>query len=88
MSELNTVNMTATEIDNLKCDTERKLKVAQAALSEVELQELELSKSICELQLRRKGLQIAISKAKHIVRQLSLDIKIQTSEFWRAKDNR
>ena len=88
MTELNTVNMTATEIDNLKVSKEKELKIAQQDLYEVEMQELRLSKEIVNLQATKKDIQIAVSKAKHIVRTLNLDIKILVSEFWRAKDTR
>lgn len=88
MSELNTVNMTATEIDGLKVAREKELKIAQSVLNEVELKTLELSKEICKLQLDKKDLQIALTKAKHTAKTISLDVKILTSEFWRARDNR
>ena len=88
MSDLNTVNMTASQIDNMKVAREKELKIAQSVLHEVELRALELSKDICKLQLEKKDLQIAITKAKHTVRTMSLDVKILTSEFWAARDNR
>lgn len=88
MSDIDFTNMTASEIDNLKVEKEKELKIAQQALYEVELKELELAKQIVILQGQRKDLQIAISKARQIVRTLNLDIKIIISEFWRAKDGR
>jgi molybdopterin-biosynthesis enzyme MoeA-like protein len=86
--ELNTVNMTTSEIDNLKIEKEKELREAQKSLYEVELKELQLSKQIVDLQSQKKDFQIAASKARHIVRTLSLDIKILIAEFWRSKDNR
>lgn len=88
MSELNTANMTATEIDALKVEHEKSLKIAQNVLNEVEVKALVISKEICELQLEKKGFQIALVKAKHNVKTLSLDIRILTSAFWNARDNR
>ena len=86
--EIDFTNMTASEIDLLKVSKEKELKVAQANLHTVELQELELAKQIVILQGQRKDLQIAMSKARQIVRTLNLDIKITVSEFWRARDGR
>lgn len=82
------VNMTASQIDNLKVEKEKELQHAQLNLHEVEIKELELSKQIIILQGQKKDFQIAISKARQIVRTLSLDIKILVSQFWQAKDNR
>lgn len=83
-----TANMTASEIDALKVSKEKELQIAQNNLHIVEIKELELGKQIIDLQGQRKDLQIAASKAKQIVRTLSLDIKILISEFWAARDNR
>jgi len=89
MSVLNEYeNMTASQIDKLKCDKEKELQEAQKNLYEVEHEELLVSKRIIVLQGERKDYQIAMSKARQIVRTLNLDVKILTSEFWRAKDNR
>lgn len=86
--EYNFEAMTASQIDALKVEQEKKLKEAQNNLHIVELEELELAKQIVDLQSKRKTLQIAISKARQIVRTLNLDIKIITSAFWAARDNR
>ena len=81
-------NKTASEIDLLKVEKEKELQKAQANLHQVELEELEVGKQIILLQGKRKDLQIAMSKAKQIVRTLNLDVKILTSQFWQAKDGR
>jgi len=78
--------LTASEIDLLKVEVEKKLQQAQMALHIVEIEELELAKQIVLLQAQRKDLQIALSKARQVVRTLNLDIKIMTSAFWAAKD--
>jgi|DEB19_MinimDraft_2_1074335.scaffolds.fasta_scaffold126221_2 hypothetical protein len=86
--EYNFENMTCSEIDALKVEKEKELKSAQFNLHQVEVEELELAKQIVDLQSKRKTLQIAASKARQIVRTLNLDIKIITSAFWSARDNR
>jgi DNA-directed RNA polymerase len=89
MSVLNEYeNMTASQIDGLKVEKEKELQEAQNNLYEVEHEELLVSKRIVMLQAEKKDYQIAASKARQIVRTLNLDIKILTSEFWRARDNR
>lgn len=80
------MELTASEIDLQKVEKEKELRQAQAELHSVELAELELSKTIIQLQGKRKDLQIAISKARQIVRTLNLDIKILTSDFWAARN--
>lgn len=81
-------NMTASQIDQKKCEEEKNLLEAQDNLSKVEIEELELGKKIILLQADRKDLQVSISKGKQIVRELSANVRILTSKFWRAKDNR
>ena len=81
-------SMSATEIDNLKVEKEKELQKAQSDLHEVELKELEIAKKIVVLQGERKDYQISKSKARQIVRTITLDIKIIVSEFWQARDNR
>jgi uncharacterized ferredoxin-like protein len=85
---IDTANLTASQIDELKCAKEKELLSAQDNLHKIEVEELEIGKQIVLLQVKRKDLQIAISKARQIVRTLSLDTRILTSKFWAAKDNR
>jgi molybdopterin-biosynthesis enzyme MoeA-like protein len=86
--EYDFTNMTCSEIDALKVEKEKALQQAQSNLNCVEVEELELAKKIIDLQSKRKDLQIVASKARQIVRTLNLDIKIITSAFWAARDNR
>lgn len=81
-------NKTATEIDNLRTEKEKELLSAQDNLSKVEIKDLELAKQIVLMQAQRKDLQIAISKGKQAVKTLALDVRILTSKFFQAKDNR
>lgn len=81
-------NLTASQIDQKKCEEEKKLIEAQNNLHKVEIEELELGKQIIMLQAQRKDLQIAASKAKQIVRELAANVRIMTSQFWQARDNR
>lgn len=81
-------NMTASQISNIQVDKEKELLKAQDDLSKVEVEELEIGKQIVLLQVKRKDLQIAISKAKQIVKTLALDVRILTKKFWEVKDGR
>ena len=47
-------NLTASEIDTIKVEEEKKLKIAQANLNEVELQELEIAKQIIILRGKQR----------------------------------
>jgi hypothetical protein len=83
-----TNNLTASQIDEKRVEEEKKLIIAQNNLHNVEIEELELGKQIILLQAQRKDLQVSISKAKQIVRELASNVRVLTSLFWRAKDNR
>ncbi len=80
------INKTATEIDLLKVEKEKELQTAQENLFKIELEELEIAKEIIILQGKRKDFQIAMAKAKQIVKTLLIDIRILTSYFWNAKN--
>lgn len=82
------VNMTASQIENIRVEKEKELLQAQDNLSKVEIEDLEIAKQIVLLQIKRKDLQIAISKGKQAVRILALDVRILTTKFYQAKDNR
>jgi len=81
-------NLTASQIDQKKCEEEKKLLAAQDNLHKVEVEELEIGKEIILMQAKRKDLQVAYSKARQVVRELAANVRILTSLFWRAKDNR
>lgn len=82
------VNLTASQIDNLRVEKEKELLQAQDNLSKVEIEDLEIAKQIVLLQIKRKDLQIKISKGRQGVRTLALDVRILTKKFFEAKDNR
>lgn len=86
MSFIDLTNLSATQIDQKKVEIEKELQMAQEKASIIEQEELEISKQIINLQVRKKDLQIALSKARQIVRTLTLDIRILTSAFWMAKN--
>lgn len=79
-------NLTASEIDTLKVEKEKKLQDAQRNLFEVEQKVLEIGHKILVLQTEKKEYQIAESKAQHIVKTINLDIKIIASAFWNARN--
>jgi len=80
------VNMTAAEIDNLKVEKEKALKIAQENAYKVKLEKLEIDRQIIALEGKKKDLQVALSKAQHIVGTIKIDIDILTSAFFRAKN--
>lgn len=85
---IDTTNLTASQIDNLKVAKQKEYQIALNNLHLIEIKELRLARLTIKLQARRKDLQIAISKAKHIVRTLAIDIRILESAFWQTKDGR
>ncbi len=73
------------DIDLKKCEKEKELQKAEESLSVVEIENLEMGKEITLLQLKRKDVQIAISKAKLNVKALKLEVSLLLGKFWRAK---
>ena len=53
----------------------------------VEQEILSLQRKMLELQLKKKDFETANSKAKHILRQLTIELKELTAKFWQVKDS-
>jgi len=71
------------EIDEL----EKELSKALKNLEIVENQEIELSKEILKRRLEKKDIEVAVSKAKYVVRELHLRISQAKKAFWSAKNS-
>ena len=77
---------TLEDIDNEKTTKEKQLKSLNEDYHIVKLSHLELSRDIVEKQTEKKRLEIALEKSRHNIKQLELDIKILTNEYWRCKN--
>ena len=75
-------NLSISEVENLRVEKEKELCKAQDNLHNVEIEELTIAKEIILLQVKRKDLQMSISKARQVIRNINLEIKILTSTFW------
>ena len=68
-------------------EKEKELSQALKNLQEIEQAELLLARDILDLQRERKDLQIAKSKANHIVKQINIELRLLKSSFWKAKNS-
>lgn len=74
------------EISQEISNKEIELKKALNNLYILDQEKLNLQKDIINLQAKKKDIEILISKANHIVKEISIDIKLKTKEFWAARN--
>ena len=67
-------------------DKQKELKTVQSSQHVVEDRILNLQKDILKLQGQKKELEIIAGKGKYNIRQIVLDIKILTGEYWSCKN--
>lgn len=77
--------MTYIETEQLISDKENELKVMLKTHEVVEQEKLSIQRQIIELQLKKKDLEIAISKSGSLIRQKGIEIKLLTRQFWAQK---
>jgi len=78
--------LSSSEISNIMDKKERELSEAITSYYMVEQEKLSLQKEILEKQTKKKDLEIALSKAGHILRQLNIEIKLLKNKFWSNKN--
>lgn len=74
------------DIDLKKCEKQKELQRAEEYLNVVDIADLQMGQEITLLQLKRKDIQMAISKAKLNVKALKLEVSLLLGKFWRAKN--
>lgn len=79
--------LSATQIGNIIDEKEKELSEAIKNYYLIEQEKLILQKTILEHQTRKKDLEIALSKAGHILRQLNIELKLLKSKFWSARNS-
>lgn len=78
--------LSSTEIDEYICFLEKDLKEAIETNETVEQERLLLQKQIIELQLKKKDLDMIISKSHARIKTLSVDLRIARSKFWSVRN--
>lgn len=81
------VNLSSAEIGTIIDSKERELSQAIKDYYIIEQEKLILQRTILEHQTRKKDLEIALSKAGHILRQLNIELKLLKSKFWSCKNS-
>lgn len=79
-------NLSSAQISNLIDEKEKTLSVAINNYYTIEQEKLILQKDILEHQTRKKDLEINLSKAGHILKQLNIELKLLRSKFWSVKN--
>jgi hypothetical protein len=80
------LNLSASEISVKIDEKEREFALALQAYHDVEQSKLLLQREILEKQAVKKDLEIALSKAGHNLKQMSIELKLMRSAFWKVKD--
>jgi hypothetical protein len=83
----NIENKSSAEISNIIDQKEKELSIAITNYYTTEQEKLVLQKEILEKQTIKKDLEIALSKAGHILRQLNIELKLLRSKFWSVKNS-
>lgn len=84
---INTDNLSSAEISVEIDKKENELAGAIKNSYTVEQEKLLLQREILTKQTQKKDLEIALSKAGHIVKQLNIELKLLRSAFWTAKNS-
>ena len=77
--------MSYQDTENLIVEQEKELKSLLDNLNKVEQEKLNIQREILELQLKKKDVEIAVDKAKHLVKQKQINISLLTKQFWSEK---
>ena len=76
---------TLEEIAEAISQAQKQLKGYQSSQYIVEDEILKLQKKIIELQSEKKDKEIISNKGRHNIRQLLIDLKMLTNEYWSLK---
>jgi len=79
--------LSSAEIGTLIDQKEQELSKSITDYYTIEQEKLILQKEILEKQTRKKDLEISLSKAGYIVRQININLKFLRSKFWAAKNS-
>lgn len=83
----NLENLSSAQISNIIDTKEAELSGAIKNYYIIEQEKLILQREILEKQTCKKDLEINLSKAGHIVRQLNIQLKLLRNSFWKAKNS-
>jgi len=80
-------NLSAAEIDTKIVEMEKVLKSCIGSHEVVEQEKLLLQRDILNLQVKKKDLEMALSKSMSNIRQLNISLRILRSQFWSSKNS-
>lgn len=87
MPETNYDSMTASEIDTKIVELEKELRGLICSHETVEQEKLLLQRDILTLQVKKKNIEMVLSKSMTNIRQLNINLRIARSQFWAAKNS-
>jgi len=80
------LNKTSADISQEISDKEKELKDALDNLYKLDQEKLALQKEIIILSGKKKDIEITLSKATHVVREMNIDLSMMKKEFWACKN--
>ena len=80
-------NLTAAEIDTKIVELEKELKSCIVSHEVVEQEKLSFQRDILNLQVKKKDVEMSLSKSMSNIRQLTISLRILKSQFWQAKNS-
>ena len=81
------VNSSASEIDTKIVELEKELKTCIGSHEVVEQEKLLIQRDILNLQVKKKDLEMSLSKSMSNIRQLTISLRILRSQFWSARNS-
>lgn len=78
--------MTPEEIENIRVEKLKALEVCQNHCAIIEQKFFDIQLKIISLQKEKKELEITLSKAKQMIRQLKTQCDVLRSKFWNNKN--
>ena len=70
------------ELEKMQMAKEQEYQLSMQNLSTVELQDLELSRKVAELQLQRKSFAVAITQGKYNLRRCASELRVLKTQIW------
>ena len=76
-------NMTKDELEQEQINLENEYKKILDALEKIELEEIDISRKMTELQLQKRNLSSALLKGRHSLRSIASDMRIIKTHIYR-----
>ena len=83
---MNIDEMTSDEISNLMVELEKDMKQLEENKYKINFRKNRVAKLILKLEAKKKGLQIKVDEASHLIKEKQLDLSIANKLYWKNKN--